>query len=294
MCIALSGDDPACDWTETHAMLATMSGLRVVEEDGSSYLCIAISNAPSNVTMPTKEQIQDRGKADNIAKTITIIQTLWFAVQAAHRVSQGLVVTDLELTVLAHVALNIFIYWCWWNKPLNLGFPVEVYVKKREDAGREADGNRVPAGAESQRPTPRRKLSFRVKLGAYFDRGMLALDGWWGATIGLVTVTIIGGTFGAIHCLAWNSTFPSHIEQALWRVSALVVTASPSLGFAFALSLEIWDVPETLLWIIGGLFGSVYCMGRICLLAIALAALRSLPERAYESPSWTTYIPHIG
>ena len=299
MCITSSGKDPACDWTETHAMLATMNGLRLVKEDGSSDHAEFIHRVSSNVAMPTKDQIQDRGKGDNIAKTITIIQTLWFAVQAAHRVSQDLIVTELEITVLAHVALNIFIYWCWWNKPLNLGFPVDVYVKKSEGtSGTEADGNRAPADAESQTSTPRPRLSFRVNLGAFL---VDEVNAWyvrpWGAAVLVFGTAMIGGTFGAIHCLAWNSTFPSHVEQTLWRVSALVVTVSPGLGsmvFALQTAGEVVDEPKTLTWIVFGLLGSVYCMGRICLLAVALAALRSLPESAYESPSWATYIPHIG
>ena len=299
VCIALSGDDTVCDWTETHAMLAHMNGLRVVREDGSSYPCNHIHEAPSNVAMPTSEQIHDRGKGDNITKAITVIQTLWFAIQAVHRASQHLVVTELEITVLAHATLNIFIYWCWWNKPLNLGFPVDVYVKKSEGtSGREADGNKAPEAAASQRPTPRR-LSIRAKLGAYLDHGVGAttVNGWRGATIGLATITIIGGTFGAIHCFAWNSTFPSHIEQTLWRVSALVVSASPGLGCTvFVVREEVFklDVPIVLGWIVFWLLVFAYCMGRICLLAVALAALRSLPESAYESPSWAAYIPHIG
>jgi hypothetical protein len=42
------------------------------------------------------------------------------------------------------------------------------------------------------------------------------------------------------------------------------------------------------------LLAAGYCFGRVCLLALALAALRALPEGAYEIPSWTVYIPHIG
>jgi len=112
-----------------------MGGLRVVKEDGSKRIVHSLESVPSNIEMPTAKEIQDRGKADAVAKAIAIIQTLWFAVQAAHRVSQGLVVTELELTTLGHVVLNILIYWCWWNKPLNLQFPVEVSTKKHKEVG---------------------------------------------------------------------------------------------------------------------------------------------------------------
>ena len=81
----------------------------MVEEDGSKTMVRSVQSAPNNIEMPTTKEIQDRGKGDNVAKAITIIQTVWFAIQAAHRVSQGLLVTELELTTLAHVVLNIFL-----------------------------------------------------------------------------------------------------------------------------------------------------------------------------------------
>ena len=266
-------------------MLARMNGLRVANEDGSSNLCEHINDVPSNVTMPTMEQIQDRGKGDSITKTITIVQTLWFAVQAAHRVSQGLTVTELELTTLGHVVLNILIYWCWWNKPLNLRFPVDVYPKKREEITEQSSNEQHAAEPGPQGPTSPRKLSIRVRVGAYLNRNINDWDGSWKATILVIGFFIIGGTFGAIHCLAWNSAFPTHVEHLLWRVSALVVTTAPGLIFALALIPDESDMAEDLTAVVGMSLILVYCLGRACLLALALAALRALPERAYEMPS---------
>src|SRR6266478_3952999 len=118
------------------------------------------------------KDIQDRGKGDGLAKAITIIQTLWFAIQAAHRVSQGLTVTELELTTLGHVVLNIFIHWCWWNKPLNLRFPVDVYAKKREESTEQSSNEPNAMELESQRPASPRILPIRVRIGAYLNRSV--------------------------------------------------------------------------------------------------------------------------
>ena len=188
------GQDPNCSWTETHAMLTKMRGLRVVAEDGSKEIADSLTSIPNNVDMPTTKEIQERGKGDDVAKAITIIQTLWFAVQAAHRVSQGLLVTELELTTLAHVVLNIFIYLCWWNKPLNLRFPVDVYTGKRQE---QPPNEKNAIEVESQRPTSPRKLPIRVRIGAYFNRKDKASGCQKTGTVFVCTCSIIGGMFGA-------------------------------------------------------------------------------------------------
>jgi len=246
--------------------------------------------------MPTTREIEDRGKGDAVAKAITIIQTLWFGIQAAHRVSQGLIVTELELTTLGHVVLNIFIYWCWWNKPLNLRFPVDACVKKREESMREKSLKKrkvIELELESQRPTSPQRLPIRVRIGAYIHRNVVR---GWKFTVLLICLSIIGGLFGTIHCLAWNSIFPTPVEHLLWRVSALVVTTFPGLGFAiYAVGdQEAKGMMKGLLKGAAWFLAAVYCLGRVCLLALALATLRALPKKASEVPSWTVYIPHIG
>jgi hypothetical protein len=32
--------------------------------------------------------------------------------------------------------------------------------------------------------------------------------------------------YGGLHCFAWNSTFPSHVQQLLWRISSLMIMAA--------------------------------------------------------------------
>ena len=37
----------------------------------------------------------------------------------------------------------------------------------------------------------------------------------------------IGICFGAIHCIAWHFSFPTHIELLMWRISSVTITAVP-------------------------------------------------------------------
>jgi len=322
------------------------------------------------IKMPTitEIEIKDKSKGDGIAKFIVLVQTLWFGIQAAHRVSQGLIVTALEVTTLAHVVLNIFIYGFWWNKPLNVQCPVDVYPQVEAPSSRDKElgtGSQIPLrleapssgdkelsgsegemppqleaplseekersgsegapgiasqiptqlevplsedkkrsgsegarGTESQMP-PRQPLPFRVRLATSFigdDQSTASFGHVMFTLFFLPCLCSTPALFGAIHCLAWHSVFSSHRDQIIWRVSAVVVTVLPFLLFGL---LAFYDksqgtVAEKTLLLVNLFLALAYAAARICLLVVAFSALRALPYKALEVPSWSLYIPHIG
>uniref|UniRef100_A0A0W0GF53 Uncharacterized protein n=2 Tax=Moniliophthora roreri TaxID=221103 RepID=A0A0W0GF53_MONRR len=112
-----------------------------------------------------------------------------------------------------------------------------------------------------------------------------------------VSVFIIAGLFGAIHCIPWEFQFPTHTEKLLWRVSALTITTGPSamvimLMFVGLSGTSNWL--EMILIVIAVLPSVLYVIGRIILIVLALTALRDLAPSAYQTVEWTTFIPHIG
>jgi hypothetical protein len=56
---------------------------------------------------------------------------------------------------------------------------------------------------------------------------------WVAATQGasFFLVLVITIAFGSIHCIGWSFTFPSSIEQTLWRVASHSITGVPIVGF---------------------------------------------------------------
>ena len=78
----------------------------------------------SSFTVPTEAEINDKGKKDWLAKSIVLIQTSWFVMQCIARAIKHLPVTHLEIVTLAYAAMNFVIYIFWWNKPLNVNWPV--------------------------------------------------------------------------------------------------------------------------------------------------------------------------
>ena len=108
----------------------------------------------------------------------------------------------------------------------------------------------------------------------------------------------VGVCFGAIHCISWGFSFPTHAELLMWRVLCVAITAVPiyiSLGFLLADRLRY---KFDLFYFIGFYFcplsgGILYIIARAITLVLAFTSLRDLPPGAYETVHWTTSIPHV-
>lgn len=164
-------------------------------------------------------------------------------------------------------------------------------------------------------------LSRRSKVPIFYAANPLDDELFLADFIGMVTATL----FGAIHCIAWSFTFLSDTERLLWRISSLIIVGGPSIWAVIFLlawlksDLKInkrwmivwawgwwkggdytagWD-KRTIKWV-GSITGILcfisiiaYIVARIILLVIAFLALRSLSVSAYQTVTWTTFIPHI-
>ena len=100
----------------------------------------------------SEEEIQDRSKADALSKTLVVVQTIWFITQCIARRVQGLIITELELVTVAFAFLNAFMYFLWWNKPLDVHIPIPVYLLDPKEQhfteAREDQASMNPSGDE--------------------------------------------------------------------------------------------------------------------------------------------------
>lgn len=116
----------------------------------------------------------------------------------------------------------------------------------------------------------------------------------------MIVFASFGVFFGGLHCIGWNFSYPTVVEQNLWRTTALAITAIPVIvapldyvlenfaleeGFSKALRLSLDLVITILLFI--------YVPARLFLIAQALILLRSQPQSAFSVVNWTVYLPHI-
>jgi hypothetical protein len=67
-----------------------------------------------------RSHIQDKSKADLLAKSLVCVQVLWVAGQAIERKLAGYPMTLLEIHTLVHVVCALVMYGLWLQKPLNV------------------------------------------------------------------------------------------------------------------------------------------------------------------------------
>ncbi|TFK67043.1 hypothetical protein BDN72DRAFT_116261 [Pluteus cervinus] len=74
----------------------------------------------------------------------------------------------------------------------------------------------------------------------------------------------VGTIFGAIHFLSWHSSFPTHTELLLWRISSIALVAEP--GLLFLASFFEGGFIEDLFIILAGFTRPIpYILTRFCL-----------------------------
>jgi hypothetical protein len=101
----------------------------------------------------SKEEIKDKSKGDALTKGLVLIQTTWFLLQCVTRGAQHLSLTELELATAAFALLNIVTYVLWWDKPLNVQYPVQVrkkHVCGQGGGGEVASGEKETGQGDSQ------------------------------------------------------------------------------------------------------------------------------------------------
>ncbi|KAI1177873.1 hypothetical protein F4777DRAFT_167834 [Nemania sp. FL0916] len=81
----------------------------------------------------SESEIDDKSKADTLAKIIICIQVLWLVIQCIGRKVNNLPVALLELHVLAHVVSALVLYTIWFKKPFDIQEPTIIDSSNFED-----------------------------------------------------------------------------------------------------------------------------------------------------------------
>ena len=255
----------------------------------------------TSFTVPTEEETKDKGKSDWLAKSVVLLQTSWFVMQCIARAVEHLPITHLEIVTLAYAAVNFVIYIFWWNKPLNVNRPIRVFQKS--DAGAEPRETRRSGAWELTLEEIGDILKGIVTFiagGQDMDVYLIREDRvprFWADSNGEqaiadLIVVGVGVCFGAIHCIAWGFSSPTHTELLMWRISSVAITAIP-IYVTLGIFLGGWldSGGTTIISILSGCI--LYIIARAVTLVLAFTTLRNLPPGAYEIVHWTTFIPHI-
>ncbi|RAL61311.1 hypothetical protein DID88_009447 [Monilinia fructigena] len=244
-----------------------------------------------NVTL---YEINDKSKRDIFVKVLAIAQFLWVITQIILRAVKGLVISQLEISVVAFSTCAFLIYVLNWSKPKGVqvpftvlhyegAIPTEVLEFMKQDLDRSSMSTVMLhtkcQSFNSGDPIP--------------NDAIFAYDDAW--LIGFEFGSIV---FGCIHVAAWNFVFPTHIEQILWwctsvwcTIFVLVYTLIPYCGMISFGDFDRIATPRELACGAAPLF-FLYALARLFLLVEIFRSLCYLPPSAFIATALMN-VPHI-
>ncbi|KAA6410255.1 MAG: hypothetical protein FRX48_05676 [Lasallia pustulata] len=285
------------NWTIAHGFYLNMGGI-VLDVGGHrrfpiTYKQLVVLLDRSVVTLPdiSEDEIKDKSKADGFAKAVSCMQVGWLAVQSIARAKQHLPLTTLELTTLGFVANSLVVFYIWWEKPTDVQVPTVLRMENKTD-----EALRQLFGEDNLKWDGIARNEDIIQLQRVYNDSDLPSGTSIGAIINGIGAVIV--SYGALHCAAWNFSFPTTAERTLWRVCSIVTTfALPvGLGSAAWIKVKIPNLTWKALYLvrcISWASTAFYVISRSYLLLESLFDLRSLPAAAYEDVQWTNFLPHF-
>ncbi|KAJ5641730.1 hypothetical protein N7490_005730 [Penicillium lividum] len=126
-------------WSTVQGYCLTMNGVLLQTQDGWTYPV-----QPNNVVQLIEagivkhfhlrsRDIEDRAKADSLAKLFTLLQSLWVICNIIARRAYDLPVSPLEYSTVAYVACAAVTYITWWHKPKDMVTPILIFLPYVKD-----------------------------------------------------------------------------------------------------------------------------------------------------------------
>ncbi|KAM6477936.1 hypothetical protein HDV62DRAFT_371619 [Trichoderma sp. SZMC 28011] len=240
--------------------------------------------------------IEDKNKSDALVKLLAILQVAWIVVQLCARVYAGLPFAPLELTTVAFSATAIILYSIEWEKPKDVNSP--VYILATKHCVKYADFKAIVNASPfpyMQLPFLQTKHYYMPSVAAHGTDGNMKHIDAKAFIVALVTVV----SFGGIHLFAWNLKFPTPIEGLLWKISAIITIACPTLYVSSHMPYmgkspnDVTKETAMKIKAVVALTSFFYVFARLFLITESIRSLYYLPREAFIATSWTADLPHM-
>lgn len=119
---------------------------------------------------------------------------------------------------------------------------------------------------------------------AYWDPAMYHSKLLW------PVICMFGVSFGALHLLSWNATFPTKAEQWLWRAASIASIASMLIFMQFEKVVVRWSGPLTLISLSSPI---IYLFSRLVMIGGVIASFRGSDPSVYDTVVISTYWTHF-
>ncbi|KNZ77810.1 hypothetical protein J132_03807 [Termitomyces sp. J132] len=300
-----------------------MGGFQICESDGRSPHTLKANEIEpylkDHTITVSAEDILDKSKGDFLSKALVLLQVFWFILQVLARITQHLAITELELVTLGYAILNFIVYFCWWNKPFDVHYPIKF--------------NKQPSSKSSKTslPMPATNSSTASSITPTHEGGDLEDGPYASGTFtdkeknaSFQLACVVATIFRGIHCMGWDFEFPTKLEAWLWRTSSITITSIPicllllnqsnnaiqwtltcvhsqlchSKPILLVIPLQmvkaiLSSLSSTTSVIKLGMTFLLYPLARLVLLVQMFVVLRNPDPGIHTSVDWVTYIPHF-
>ncbi|KAK3176099.1 hypothetical protein OEA41_007421 [Lepraria neglecta] len=324
--------DEGIEWTMRQSFFADMGGVRVNLKDDefpvtSKHIYVLFKLGLIKLDAINPAVIEDRSKADGVAKLFTIVQTAWFILQCLARLIQHISITTLELSTIAFVVCTIGTNIMWWAKPKDVSVPVILKIDCTLESLLAMAGPQIldaKSEAVNWKWSPLEKFddlrpNFLVDVGQYLpytrsfklsqasqkirfrnDR-FPPLERDWALGHFLSVLSL---SFGAVYVAGWNISFPTRVELIVWRICTVMLFSLVVAFWAVDAGVELHERKKKVAenqkvavtpvkMALYAVIAVVYVTIRIYILIEPFVCLRSLPAVAFKTVEWSSFIPHF-
>jgi hypothetical protein len=267
--------------------------------DAHQLLLVREMGIINHLPLLTEDDLDGKNRADALVTLLAIGQIVWLIIQLVERLLHYHRTTQLEIVTFAFSICAAIIFFLVWYKPKDVQTSILVKAVRY--------------------PTPEELIRIAVAGPYIFARKRGKRHSIWipnnaihwesaadGARVGPMKQFNLGCAsaliiFGAVHCIAWNFTFPTLVEKRIWQISSVLSVALVPL--TILLLVMYWRFAETKdgrslkakrgSSVIFLLFTSLFVFSRLFIIVEAFRSLAYLPSGAFLT-TWANGWPHIG
>ncbi|KAF2245148.1 hypothetical protein BU26DRAFT_533233 [Trematosphaeria pertusa] len=249
-------------WTMKHAFFADMGGIHLQFPNTKSFpvngkqLHFLVTNGYIVYPRISAEDIDDKNKANGLARTICTIQILWFTLSTLSRPIAHYAITTLELTTLAYILCTLATLFFWRCKPMDVRTPITLECSTPLERICDRRGR---TAAEPYYYTPLDFISreewIATRLWTYYVnllrqmhlihtyKRSLPIRHFSSFYIPLptrpllFTMLAIAFAYTGIFIAGWNLHYPTESELILWRTCTLGTMIITVIGSLFEVTM---------------------------------------------------------
>lgn len=192
--------------------------------------CSQVESCPLKELVLSRDDIEDKSKADWLLKAIAVSQIMWLVLNIITRNIGKLPITQLEIATVSFSLMAVMTYMANWWKPKDVQASTvlrnEIHFPPAERNSFHSFFNNLLYPSQSKNLE---YISNRTRI----SNDTVWMQGDTPLIWGIMAVSSL--IFGGLHCLAWTFDVPTDAELVVWRITSVASAVVPSAALGVGL-----------------------------------------------------------